>query len=423
MTSLGLAMLIGGAGMTAAAPALANPEFKLRGRMHLDAALWDEDDVPLNDSTNFRRTRLGVTGKIDDVWSGIIEYDFAENGTSANDVMINRKLGDGTLKIGQFKVPMGLNELTSSNSITVHRARHAPATWWWTPAVSASAMTGSQGDIGFQVHGASAAAIGSKCQNGDDPLGLGAPLRVRAQAQRHQPVPLRRRRRPMKIVRDDNVPAVSRPSRSSRPGGGVRLIDTGNIADVDTTMKYGHRAGLPVGSAVSVETEYLQCGRQPRRRRRAELRRLLRADQLRADRREPRLSQRRVPRRHPGPGKDRGAWELAARLQLRGPGRLGLLQGGEQENFTHRRELLLQRQRPLHAQLHHRSTSTDSAASANWRHVVGDDEPERAGRPRAVPLLGRRRSVTPRDEAAMVMDHGRFTSGQRASASGALRVL
>lgn len=46
VTTLGLAMLVGGAALTAAVPALASPAFNLCGRMHLDTAIWDEDDVP-----------------------------------------------------------------------------------------------------------------------------------------------------------------------------------------------------------------------------------------------------------------------------------------------------------------------------------------------------------------------------------------
>jgi hypothetical protein len=36
-----------------------------------------------------------VAGTFNDDWGFQIEYDFAENGTSANDVRMSRKLGDG----------------------------------------------------------------------------------------------------------------------------------------------------------------------------------------------------------------------------------------------------------------------------------------------------------------------------------------
>jgi len=325
-TTLGLAMLIGGAGMTAAAPALANPEFKLRGRMHLDAALWDEDNVPLNDSVFFRRTRIGVTGKIDDVWSGIIEYDFAENGSSANDVMINRKLGDGTLKIGQFKVPMGLNELTSSNSI-LFIERATPSNLVADARRIGIGYDWFKGDLGFQAM-AYGRAIGSS-QNGDTPLGLGGRFvyapKLGDDSFFHFGVSAAYEDR-----RDDST-ARYRDRPEARPGGGVRLIDTGNIADVDTTMKYGIELAYQTGP-FSVEAEYLNV----------DVNRDVGAEPsfggyyvqasyvLTGEKR----GYRNGVFRGVTPGQaGRGAWELAARFSSADLIDSGF-QGGEQDNFT-----------------------------------------------------------------------------------------
>lgn len=325
-TALGLAMLIGGAGMTAAVPALANPEFKVRGRMHLDTAMWDEDDVPLNDGTFFRRTRMGLTGKIDDNWSGIIEYDFAENGSSANDVHLNRKLGDGTLKIGQFKVPMGLNELTSSNNITfIERASNSNS-------VVDSRRIGIgydyfQGDIGFQTM-AFTRAIGTT-QAGDAPMGIGARFvyapKVGEDGLFHFGISAAYEDR-----QDDNTLRF-RDRPEARPGGGVRLIDTNNIVDVDDTFKYGIELAYQAGP-FSVEGEYLSV------------------DVNRSTGPEPTFSGYHVQasyiltgekRGYRGgvfrgvtPGQQgRGAWEIAARfssIDLIDAG----FQGGQQDNFT-----------------------------------------------------------------------------------------
>ena len=252
-TALGLAMLIGGAGLTAAAPVLASPEFNVRGRMHLDTAIWDEDTVPLNDSTFFRRTRMGVSGRIDDNWSGQIEYDFAENGTSANDVFLRRSLGGGSLRIGQFKVPMGLNELTSSNNITfIERASNSNS------IVDARRVgigyDWSEGDLLLQSM-LYTRSIGSGQGDGDAPMGIAgrfvyAPkvgnglfhLGLSAAYEDRQDF--------------DSVRFRDRPE--ARPGGGVRLIDTGNIGAVDSTFKYGIELAYQAGP-FSMEAEYLSA--------------------------------------------------------------------------------------------------------------------------------------------------------------------
>ena len=41
----------------------------------------NDDEIDLDDGFLVRRAFIGVTGNINDDWSGIIEYDFAENGT------------------------------------------------------------------------------------------------------------------------------------------------------------------------------------------------------------------------------------------------------------------------------------------------------------------------------------------------------
>lgn len=324
-TTLGLAMLVAGAGMTAAAPVLANPEFKLRGRMHLDAAFYDEDDLNLDDGFAFRRTRLGVTGKIDDNWSGIIEYDFAENGTAANDVMINRKLGDGTLKIGQFKVPMGLNELTSSNNITFMERSSA------SNLVVDSRRIGIgydyfQGDIGFQtmVFGR---AIGAR-ETGDMPMGIAGRFvyapKLGDNGQFHFGISAAYEdRQDYQTLRFRDRPEV-------RPDGN-RLIDTGNITAVDSTLKYGLELAYQTGP-FSIEGEYLTV------------------DVSRDAGAEPTFSHYHVQasyvltgeqRGYRGgvfrgitPGeKGRGAWEIAARFSSADLIDAGF-QGGKQDNFT-----------------------------------------------------------------------------------------
>jgi phosphate-selective porin OprO and OprP len=326
LTTWGLAMLAGVAVLTAAAAALASPELKLRGRMHLDGALWNEDNVPLNDSIFLRRTRLGVTGRIDDVWSGIIEYDFAENGTSANDVMINRKLGEGTLKIGQFKVPMGLNELTSSNSI-LFIERSSPSNLIADSRRIGIGYDWFAGDFGFQTM-AYGRAIGTG-QGGDTPLGLGGRFlyapKLGADSFFHFGLSAAWEDR-----RDDNVLRF-RDRPEARPGGGVRLIDTGNITDVDDTFKYGVELAYQAGP-FSMEAEYLSV------------------DVSRAAGPEPTFSgyhlqaswvltgEKRSYRngvfRGVTPAQaGRGAWELAARYSHADLIDSGFL-GGEQDNYT-----------------------------------------------------------------------------------------
>jgi phosphate-selective porin OprO and OprP len=87
--------------------------------MHLDSSYaFGEDEAEWSNGLRTRRVRLGLGGTLDENWDFRIEYDFAEEGVGARDVRLRRNLGPGKLAIGQFKAPMSLNELTSSNDLT-----------------------------------------------------------------------------------------------------------------------------------------------------------------------------------------------------------------------------------------------------------------------------------------------------------------
>lgn len=94
-------------------------DFKVRGRLHMDALYGIHDADAFSNGFNNRRARLGAGGKIDDNWDGQIEIDFADAVIVPNDFRLRRSYENGArIWIGQFKVPHGLNELTSSNAIT-----------------------------------------------------------------------------------------------------------------------------------------------------------------------------------------------------------------------------------------------------------------------------------------------------------------
>ncbi|NGX17391.1 porin [Wenzhouxiangella sp. XN24] len=317
-------LLSGSAVLSFAVTATAAPEFDVRGRVHLDYALHDDDQIDLDDGFLFRRTFVGVQGTINENWSGIIEYDFSENGTNAQDVVLRRKLSGGTLKIGNFKVPMGLEEVASTNNIWFIE-RSSPNTALVDARRIGIGYDYFEGAIGFQGM-AYGRGLGSN-QEGDEPLGIAgrfvfAP--VLDGNQLHLAASFA-----YEDVRDYNVKRFR--DRPEARVDGTRLVDTGSIPDVDKTMKYGVEAAYQSGP-FAVQTEYFGVG---------------------VDRNagaEPDFSGWYVQgswivtgeKRGYGKGifrsvkpgnPDRGAWEVTARysaLDLNDTG----FQGGEQENLT-----------------------------------------------------------------------------------------
>ena len=73
----------------------------------------------LEDGTEFRSARMYMSGTIYDNIDYKVQFDFAPSTTEFKDVYIGiRDLPVGYLKIGHFKEPFGLEELTSSRFIT-----------------------------------------------------------------------------------------------------------------------------------------------------------------------------------------------------------------------------------------------------------------------------------------------------------------
>ncbi len=91
----------------------------LGGRIHLDAAFYDEDVTELGSGTEFRRLRLFAAGDIDDEWGYKVQLEFSDGDVDPKDVYVSYSgFNFGKIKIGNFKVPFSLEELDSSRYIT-----------------------------------------------------------------------------------------------------------------------------------------------------------------------------------------------------------------------------------------------------------------------------------------------------------------
>jgi phosphate-selective porin OprO/OprP len=128
----------------------------LTGRMHLDARWNDYDEVgfvgrdrdtqSLSDQFELRRARLGVKGK----FANDFKYEIVGNlpGTATIDVAFLdwAKYDAVQLRMGKFKQPFGLEQLTSSNNISLMERSYVDQT---VPAKK----------LGFQVMGSPKAGL------------------------------------------------------------------------------------------------------------------------------------------------------------------------------------------------------------------------------------------------------------------------
>ena len=114
------------------------------GRLHVDYAHHDSDVAQFENKALVRRAQFGLKGKFGSGWSAEVVYDFASGGSLKDVYLRYRGWGHSDLKLGQFKVPFGLEQLTSTNDITFME-RTLPS-----EAFTLSRRKG----IGFQSNGA-----------------------------------------------------------------------------------------------------------------------------------------------------------------------------------------------------------------------------------------------------------------------------
>lgn len=246
-----------GAGLAMLAFDTAALEINPRGRVHVDFAAHDEDNSDLGDGFRARRARIGLSGKIDDAWSFQIEYDFAENGSSANDVYLRYTgFAAGNITVGHFKVPFGLEELTSSNNITLVE-RSLPTTTFAQSRRMGVGYNTSGDSWTFALMGfGQGQGSGVRSTTGDEGLGLGGrftfTLVNSGNYLLHLGIAASTEAPEDKDV--DQVRFRTRPE--SRPTN-VRLVDTGNISDVNSINQLGLEAAWMSGP-VSIQGEWMR---------------------------------------------------------------------------------------------------------------------------------------------------------------------
>ena len=110
----------GGYGACGAAGAAKFPTVKVSGFFHLDAGFYSQDATnqqtlgDIEDGVGFRRARLGATGNVTEHTSYLMEFDFAQAQARFVDVWMQfSETPAGNIRIGRFRQPFGMDELTS----------------------------------------------------------------------------------------------------------------------------------------------------------------------------------------------------------------------------------------------------------------------------------------------------------------------
>lgn len=92
--------------------------FRIGGRIHYDAYAFGGDAGDSTGGSEFRRARVQAEGSAAD-WDYKVQIEMSGSSIDLRDVYIATALAGGTLTLGQFKPHRSLEELTSSNDVSV----------------------------------------------------------------------------------------------------------------------------------------------------------------------------------------------------------------------------------------------------------------------------------------------------------------
>ena len=105
--------------------------FRLVGRVQLDGVAFSGSENRLANAVTLRRIRIGYKARIAKDWVSEIDVDFAENAVDVKDAFIGYEgIKNSTIQAGHFKVPFGMDTLTSSKDIWFVERNYGDS---WTP--------------------------------------------------------------------------------------------------------------------------------------------------------------------------------------------------------------------------------------------------------------------------------------------------
>lgn len=229
-------------------------ELEPKARLHLDYANHEADVEPLDDDWIVRRAVIGLEGKFHDDWSFEIGYDLDQDGEfkpsegEFRDVVLEYDgWGVGDIAVGQFKLPFGFAESTSSNDISFME-RALP--------VDAFPLSRRMG-VGFSherdAYTFSSMLFGSSIDGGDRGRGAAARFTLAPVHSTETVVHLG-----VAVVTEDPSGKVDFDTTPESDVADVDLVNTGRIDDVNRINRFGLESAWRSGP-LSVQAEWMQA--------------------------------------------------------------------------------------------------------------------------------------------------------------------
>ena len=95
-----------------------NIKLRLGGRMHIDGVWFKNSPPEFKNDIDIRRARMSLRADLFEHWRFFTELDLADEDKPFESLWLSYRRFDSSIRFGQFVEPFGLENSTSSNSIT-----------------------------------------------------------------------------------------------------------------------------------------------------------------------------------------------------------------------------------------------------------------------------------------------------------------
>jgi len=207
-------------------------------RMYINGAYFFENKNELSSGTHLRKGRFGMKTKLWDTWQGEWDIDIAEGIVETKDMFFSYTgFRNSHIQVGHFKMPLGLNELTSSRFQTFIERAYAMLAFETDRHIGIEySRWGYQWNFRGAVFGQTLDTQKNKTK---DETGGGAAARLVVAPIRTENSLLHTGLAAVYQNPDDETNVVDFASEPETKIGDVEILDTGTIFDVDYTAKLG----------------------------------------------------------------------------------------------------------------------------------------------------------------------------------------
>ncbi len=213
------------------------------GRAFINGAYFFENKNKLSNGTHLRKARLAIKLRLWKTWKTEWDIDVAEGVVEMKDMFLAYDgLNNAEIKFGHFKVPFGLEILTSSRYIAfAERAYNALAFKMGRRMAIQYARWGERWNFRGALFGQT---FDTKKNKIKDETGGGVAARLAVAAIKKEDLVVHLGASSAFTNPDDQSDAMEFKSEPETKIGDVEILDTGTIRNTDYTLRYGFEGAV-----------------------------------------------------------------------------------------------------------------------------------------------------------------------------------